>query len=98
MSTNQHVRQARRAKRCDFRLMERDDYWEQLDDEIPPATPDEDAYFARTVPRLAELDRLEALIDFSRHNWRDTAPGAEWSKLLAEQIADESASDPSRGA
>ena len=33
MSTNQHVRQARRAKRCDFRLMERDDYWTQLDDE-----------------------------------------------------------------
>ena len=33
MSTNHSIREARRAKRVDFSIMERDDFTEQFDDE-----------------------------------------------------------------
>ena len=34
MSTTHSIRQARRAKRVDFSIMDRDDFTEQLDDEF----------------------------------------------------------------
>lgn len=48
-----------------------------------------DEYRARAIPRLAEIERLAARINFEDMCWRNTPEGQRYARLLDQQAADE---------